>query len=133
MRRRIPNTTAILMISVALLFDLIQFILTALFIGMILNPVIVTPLAWFTFFLWYKFRGVNITDKVSRFATMTVTPLIEFIPMINALPAWTLGVFIMISIVKAEDIAYNKAEAISKEMSLRQFRRSRRVEKEQYA
>lgn len=92
--RSVGMITTILMITVALVFDGLQFILTLLLVGVVLNPII-TVAAYLIFFLWFtlgcgvKFRGKSLTGGIT-------TLILEFVPGLNALPGITFGVVITI-------------------------------------
>jgi hypothetical protein len=107
-RNKIPNSTALFMIVVALIYDAIGAILDFLLIGIVLNPIFVTPFGWLHFYVWFKRREVNFMDSTKRAITMFLMGLFEEIPILNALPGWTVGVIILIIIVRSEDGAYNK-------------------------
>ncbi|MEW5907754.1 MAG: hypothetical protein AB1643_01035 [Patescibacteria group bacterium] len=109
-KQRISNITAILIIIVALLYDgldalisLLQAIpviggVIAIFFGSILDI-----WAWLTFYVWFKVKGVSLSDSIARAICYNAGLLLELIPVLGALPFWTLSVIIMILIVKAED------------------------------
>ncbi len=110
---RIPKSTAALMVIMALFFDFLQMFLNFIFIGLILNPVLVTPMSALTFFIWYKMRGVGLSDSPKRFVAYVASFLLELIPILNSLPGLTLSTLVMIIIVRAEDKeknAKNKAK-----------------------
>jgi hypothetical protein len=99
---RISKSTSGLMIAVAVLFDVANGLINLVPIaGQILSD-FVTIVAYGTFWLWFTILGISMIDpkKALRFFG---TGGIEMIPVINALPALTLGVFLTISMVKLED------------------------------
>lgn len=101
------------MLATALFFDSLQMFLNFILIGIILNPILVTPLASLTFYLWYKTRGVGLSDSAKRFAAYVGAFLLELIPILNFLPGLTFSTFVMITITRAEDKeknAKNKAK-----------------------
>ncbi len=102
----IGSGTAFLMIFTALCFDGAQAL-----IGWI--PVVGNILAalfsifiFLTFFLWFWMNGVRmITPK--RLTSMIGGGLIEMIPYVNLLPAWTCVVIYLISTTKIKELATN--------------------------
>ncbi|MEK7567654.1 MAG: hypothetical protein AAB513_01905 [Patescibacteria group bacterium] len=104
---RIPNVWAFFMVSVAIIFDLLGFGLAFIPVAGWLMASAVGVVAFLTFFLWFTFRGAgyNSTRKV---AISGGGFLVEFIPLLNALPAWTLSTSLMIMVVKGEDLFENQ-------------------------
>lgn len=128
---RIPKGTAILMVGVALFFDLLQMFLNFVLIGFILNPILVTPIAFLTFYLWYKMRGVGLSDSAKRFAVYVAGFLLELIPILNTLPGLTLSTLTMIMIVRAEDKAENlknKLKIATQEKQLKKAEQQRNAQ-----
>lgn len=76
-------TTVWFMITVALFFDALQGILTPVGIGLFV-PVIAYP----TFLLWFWLHGINFLTAENRL-TLGIGALVEFIPGIGILPAFT--------------------------------------------
>lgn len=64
-----------------------------------------------TFWLWFKLKGVNF-GTARRAASMTAGFLIELIPIINILPAWTLAVGLVCADTKVKDIKDSKIVSI---------------------
>lgn len=92
----IGTATGVMMVSVAALFDLVQFFLNWIpFLGWILTSLL-GVVAWLTFLLWFKMHGVDFV-KPSRALTLGGGFLIELIPIVNDLPAWTVAVLILIA------------------------------------
>ncbi|MCI0619426.1 hypothetical protein L0Y40_00085 [Candidatus Wolfebacteria bacterium] len=93
---RVPNTTWALMFCVAGLYDLASFI-------PIVNVVIV-PVAWLHFWMWFKLHGVSIGfTNPKRLVTTGTTSLIEFIPAISAIPTWIAFVGAQLLFTKLEE------------------------------
>ncbi len=88
------GSTIALMSGVALLFDVISAIPL---IGNLLGI-----LAGLTFYLWFKKYGIHFNTP-TRAITMIVTFIIEALPVVSALPAWTALVLITILSHKAEE------------------------------
>lgn len=101
---RIPIVTAILIVSVAVLYDLVQVGLDYILVGWAVNWVI-DIWAWLTFYLWFKLRGV--TFGGNKLAILIVVPLIEVIAgmlELNTLSwGWTFEAVAIILVVKGED------------------------------
>ncbi|MBX4195791.1 hypothetical protein KW796_02460 [Candidatus Parcubacteria bacterium] len=86
LRPELGNQTIALMISVALFFDALQGMLNFLLMGWLVSPV-----ALLTFWLWFRLHGIKFTSA-KRIGIMGGGFILEMIPMINTLPAWTLAV-----------------------------------------
>jgi len=107
----ITKTTAVFMITLAVIFDLIQFLVSLLhFIPVIGNAVAfvgtttITIVASMTFYIWFKINGVsfNTSKRIVSFGGGILT---EFIPILNALPAWTFSVVLVITSTRLPKIA----------------------------
>ena len=101
-KEKIDNITATLMIGTAVLFDGFQAFLTLLLIGPFVNWLI-SIFAWLTFFLWFMLKGVHFTKNLNKLFTFMGGSLMEIIPVVDALPAWTATIIITILMIKAED------------------------------
>jgi hypothetical protein len=101
-RQRIKWWMATCLISVALLIDAIQALLTFMVIGAVLSPIISVGAA-FLFWLWYQILGVSYIKNPKRLTTFGVQSLIEIIPAIDIFPALTLGNIITVLITRSED------------------------------
>lgn len=106
-RNRVKKSDVMLMVGVALLFDGIQalFLLIPL-LGWILSSLL-SIFAWLTFYLWSSIKGWGLSDSAKQFLVQWAIPFVEVIPVLNALPTWTLKVVLQISFLKAEDAIYN--------------------------
>ena len=82
----LKTTTVVLMIAVALFFDALQALLTFIFMGWLAGI-----FAGLTFYLWFKIHGISFM-KPKRLATFGGTALIEIIPFLSVIPAWTFAV-----------------------------------------
>lgn len=110
-----------LMIGVALLFDGAQFVIEALAgLTVFLLPLgiavgwVVDIFAWLTFFLWLHSLGLSMIKKggvgegglgKEPFVIIALAFGIEFIPIINALPAWTAAIITLIIRVRISTLA----------------------------
>jgi hypothetical protein len=112
-RKRIGNTQGALMVGVAATIDGVQFLLNFIpILGWILTSLI-SIFAWLTFFVWFMFNDVSYLKGkavVLKVALIFCVPIVEVISILNDLPAWTAYIIIMLLIVKAEDVLYNKTE-----------------------
>jgi len=100
-KEKIDNITATMMISTAIIVDGIQAFLTIIFIGPFVNWLI-SIFAWMTFFLWFALKGIKFTNNPKRVFTFMGGSLLEIIPGIATLPAWTATITITILTIKAE-------------------------------
>ncbi|HBV01338.1 MAG TPA: hypothetical protein DEF00_03025 [Candidatus Taylorbacteria bacterium] len=98
------------MLATALLFDSLQFgtdIMHVIpIIGTIAQSVadiLISVWAWLTFYLWFKIHGVSFMQP-KRFALLNGGALLEMIPIVNSLPAWTLAVLLLIATTRAEEL-----------------------------
>jgi len=92
---KISYTAAFCLVGVAIIIDLMQFLIGIIpIVGQIIG-VLITFIATFSFWLWFKLLGVSFDRKQSlRFLGGSI---IEFIPILGMLPAWTLVVILMLS------------------------------------
>src|SRR3989338_7539453 len=109
---RISPVEGILMVLAALTFDGGQFIFNLIPILGIVISIIIDIIAWGTFFLWLKMKGISFgfsakfgrTHRSGGGQSMLRNPLfiitcafgVELIPILNALPAWTLAIVVTI-------------------------------------
>ena len=92
---QISSIWAFIMVGVALCFDAIVFFINLIpILGQIISPII-GFIAYMTFFLWFKLKGVDMM-KFKRIATMGTGFLISIIPILNMLPEITISVVITI-------------------------------------
>ena len=79
----LKNHTIALMICVALFFDLLQWLLAFVFMDWLAGF-----FAFLTFYVWFKMHGMGFM-RPKRLAAMGGAGLIEIVPLLSALPAWT--------------------------------------------
>lgn len=98
---KLSATTMALIGSVALFYDLVQALFDLLhfipFLGNLLASVftaIISVIAWMTFYFWFKLHGIHF-NTAKRALTLGGGFLIELIPVLNILPAWTLAVVLI--------------------------------------
>lgn len=114
---RIKPFTAFFLIAAALAFDVAQFLIsliggaaagTGVGIALTAMAAVSTPLLTFvaglTFWLWFRLLRVSFASpkKALSFGGALVA---EFIPIVNALPAWTASVVSLIIMTTYEDVA----------------------------
>lgn len=117
----INNVTATLMVSVALFYDLVQALFDLLHIIPVVGNVIATVVtallsvvAWLTFYVWFKMHGVHF-HTAKRAVTMGAGFLIELIPVLNILPAWTLAVILIFMTARMPKIVQTVASGAKKQ------------------
>jgi len=88
-KKGLDNTTIALMICVALFYDALQVLLTPIFMSWLASI-----FALLTFYTWFKIRGMNFV-RPKRAGLLGGGFIIELIPIINILPAWTLTVVLL--------------------------------------
>lgn len=79
-----------LMVATAIFFDVLQGFLTPFFLGWLVGIA-----AFFTFYIWFKMHGIKFKGT-KRIATFGLSSIIEMIPFVSALPAWTFAVVILV-------------------------------------
>ena len=89
-RNRIGLVSTIFMPVVAIIFDIFSFIP---FVG---------ALGWIVFTIWFFLLGIS-PFTIKRLATMISSTIIELIPWISLLPSVTIGVIVIIIMIKSED------------------------------
>lgn len=100
----LDNITIAFMVSVALFYDVFQALIQLIpFLGQILSSLI-GVFAFLTFYLWFKMRGLNFATP-KRAGLLGGGFLIELIPILNILPAWTLAVILLAIDFKIKKIA----------------------------
>lgn len=104
MSYRIHTIMAGLMIGLAVLADGIQFLLTLTVIGSI-AAIFVSAFVWIVFLIWFAVCGVSYFDRggAVRGLILISSVITELVPLINALPATTLGVVALIIHSRIED------------------------------
>lgn len=96
--RELKNHTIALMISTAIFIDVLQWLFAFIFMDWLVGFY-----AFLTFFVWFKLYGMKfMTPK--RIATMGGAFIIEIIPVLSTLPAWTGAVVILILDSKVKKI-----------------------------
>lgn len=94
--QEIKKVTAAFMIMVALIFDAIQALINLIpIIGQVLS-FFVSVFSFLTFYVWFKMNNVSFSNS-KRALKFGGGMILEAIPVLNALPALTLSVFMIIS------------------------------------
>ncbi len=83
---KLSAETVWFMIGTALFFDFLQFLFTFIFMGWLVGI-----FAGLTFWFWFRGHGISF-KKASRWGSFAFTYLIEMLPFISAIPAWTVEV-----------------------------------------
>jgi hypothetical protein len=104
-RYRVSGVSMGFMIAIAAIFDLLQFLLTLTVIGSLLAW-LVTVFAGMIFFVWFLILGINYFSgkkAAAKVGTILSTSVLEFIPILNALPTITIGVITIALVSRMED------------------------------
>lgn len=104
MKHKIETVPAFFLLSLAILFDGIQFLLTLTVVGSLFS-FLVTIIAALVFGLWFALLGVNYFGKggATKLLTALGSTVIELIPIVDALPGISLGVAALIAQTRVED------------------------------
>lgn len=95
--KKIGNAQAVMMITVAVMIDFLQFVFGLLVIGIVLNYFI-SFMAFLIFWFWFILNGkVSITFFGTAFGEMVP------IPFLNFLPIWTLGIIATIAMTRVKE------------------------------
>ena len=85
-KKTLKTSTIGLMAAVAIFFDTLQALLTFIMMGWLVPPV-----AYGTFWLWFKFQGLDFFT-LKRAPSMGIGVLLEMVPGLDVLPAITFNV-----------------------------------------
>lgn len=112
-KARVGNLSAGFIVGLAIIFDLIQILVSFLHVIPFVGNAIAVVVAWFVavvalliFGLWFWWLGVNyFTGKRAGLKLLAVfgTFVIELVPLVDALPAITAGVVLVIIASRVED------------------------------
>lgn len=106
-RNRVTFGMAALMVIAAVFVDALKLGADFIpFIGWMISPLI-SLFAWLSFYVWTSILGWGLSDSVKKIVVMWVIPFFALIPILNALPDWTLAVSLQLVFLKAEDAVYN--------------------------
>ncbi len=92
-----------LMLTVAIFFDVVLAVIQLIPIVGSVAASVFNVIPFIGFFIWYQLLGLDFKKPKKAF-TFFGCSLIEFIPVINALPGWTSEVVIMYIMQKKDDI-----------------------------
>ncbi len=135
-KMRIGFVATLLLLVVAFILDALQFLL--LFIpGLnVVFEFLITVIALAVFGIWFLILGVNYFsgDRTgAKVISMLSSSVVELVPLLDALPGITLGVWGIISATKKEDSAKKIAYTESLKNSEQQQRGRRWTQPEDYA
>lgn len=116
-KQKLGGVTAFLMLGLAALFDGAQFAVTFLNvlpgIGFAISAVIsffITIVSTAVFGIWFLLTDIYSAGRIAaKLLTWLGTSIIELVPLINALPATTLMVVLIIILTRAEDMLTAKS------------------------
>ncbi|MDQ3089728.1 MAG: hypothetical protein M3Q24_01065 [bacterium] len=101
--KKLSQTTSGLMIAVAVFFDAFQLIINLIpVLGQIIS-VVIGFFAFLTFYFWFSSKGVKFATP-KRGGILGGGFIVEMIPIINMLPAWTLAVVLIILDQKKKEL-----------------------------
>ena len=103
--KKISNTSAALMLSVATLYDGLQALLAFFLIGFLVNWLI-SIFAILTFFTWFKIKGVQLAN-IKKSAVLGLASFLELTPA-GFIPSFVISVGIIIAITRTEDLLLSK-------------------------
>ncbi|MFP4616918.1 MAG: hypothetical protein ACLFNR_02050 [Candidatus Paceibacterota bacterium] len=119
-KSNISSTTATLMISVALLVDVLLLIsglfnfipalgnVVSLFLSFMINTY-----ASLTFITWFFIIGEGFV-KPNRIVVKSTAIILGFIPFVNMLPWWTISTILLIAFIRGDEkISSLKGEKVS--------------------
>lgn len=86
-REPISSALAFSLIAVGIIVDLVQLLLTLLFVGAALNPII-DLMAMGVFWLMLYHHGQKVLSR--RAFSFVGSAIVELIPVIDAIPVWTI-------------------------------------------
>lgn len=99
---RISKTTGILMLIVAVFFDLLNAGVNLIPVAGQIMAELITIFAYCCLWFWFSLKGVSLVSKKRAFRFFGAS-IIEIIPILNVLPGITLSVFLTIAQVQLED------------------------------
>ncbi len=105
---RISKLGGAIAITIALLIDLLQIGLDLVLLGGIINPFIITPIAWLSFWTWFKIKGVKFSEP-KNVTAVAIGAIIELIPYVDVLPGNTLAVARIIFNTRVDDANNQRA------------------------
>ncbi|QSH39185.1 hypothetical protein JXR01_02665 [Candidatus Kaiserbacteria bacterium] len=105
--RRINGFHTWALMGAAIFTDFLQGLLTFIpIVGPFLASFL-TILARIIFWIWFRLLGVGFADKPNRFIVNMSITIAEMLPLINFIPSWAVGTWVIIQQVKKEDLKKN--------------------------
>lgn len=105
-KKKITTFEQVVLIAFGLLVEGVQFILSILVIGVILNPII-SVIVIGIFFLYARSKGLD-SKSWKVYASMFGTAIGESIPLLNLLPFFALNAWRITHAIKVQDKAAEK-------------------------
>jgi hypothetical protein len=103
---RIGQMTKYMLLTVAILFDGAQFLVAFIPVFDVIADFILGITAIFIFGVWFMLLGVSYfsgSKSGSKITNMVATSVVELVPLLDALPGITIGVWNIISATRQED------------------------------
>ncbi len=107
--QKIPKTTAVLMVLLAVSVDVLGFLIGLLHFIPVLGNIIAAVVIWimsliavFVFYIWLKMKNVSFVSA-KRVLSFFGSFFGEMIPVIDAFPLWTTGIALTIGSVWMEE------------------------------
>lgn len=97
---KIKNFEWGLLIALAIIVDIIQFVLTFFVVGVVINRFI-TIIGGIVVPVYFYLRGITMNSK--KWTNIVASFVLELIPIVDMLPAWTRLIFRIMAIDKAEE------------------------------
>jgi hypothetical protein len=110
----LQSHTIAFMIMTALFFDFLQFLLSFIWMGWLVGL-----FAGFTFWWWFRQHGISFS-KPSQWGSFALAFIIEVIPVVGDLPAWTLEVGYLAISSKAKEIVADNVPGAAKAINATQ-------------
>lgn len=121
---KVGNVTWGIMILIGIIIDITQALLALTGVGAVVGSGI-TIAADFAFGLWFAILGVSLIGKGGKKALTGAAALVaDTIPLVNALPATTIGIIVIVLLDRAEEAAQNVAVKPSRQAVIANMRRS---------
>lgn len=98
----LDSHTIFFMIWTAVFFDFLQFILSFIMMGWLVGF-----FAGLTFWWWFRQHGISFS-RPSRWGSFALTYLVEVIPGLGAIPAWTFEVGFLALSSKAKEVVADR-------------------------
>jgi hypothetical protein len=114
-RIRIGKMQSTVIVGIAVGVDFVQGLLTISAIGLIVNTFI-SIFIWLMFWFWFRLNGIGFLNGkvVLKTVAMWGAGIIELMPVINNIPAWTVSIVIMLIIVRIEDVGIGQIGSLNK-------------------